>query len=167
LQKRAVVFAAEFKERREMIDPNAADHAIRYDALIDNAPSEADVRFIEEQLINYNLATTGYTDYRPLAVFVRDDDGTICAGLTGFTWGGALKIEYLWVHEQLRGQGYGSRMMLAAEQEAVRRGCHLAVVDTHSFQGPDFYPKLGYVRCGFVEGWPVGHSDTTFRKVLS
>jgi GNAT superfamily N-acetyltransferase len=150
-----------------MIDHNEADHTTRHGVLIDAAPSEADVRFIEEQLISYNLATTGYSDYRPLAVFARDDGGTIRAGLTGFTWGGVLKIEYLWVHEELRGQGYGSRLVLAAEQEALRRDCHLAVVDTHSFQAPHFYPKLGYVQCGLVKEWPVGHSDTTFRKALS
>jgi GNAT superfamily N-acetyltransferase len=150
-----------------MIDHNEADHAMRQDIVIDNAPAEADVRFIEEQLVSYNIATTGYNDFRPLAIFARDDGGTIRAGLTGFTWGGALKIEYLWVHEELRGEGYGSRMLLAAEQEAVRRGCHLAVVDTHGFQAPHFYPKMGYVQCGIVEGWPAGHTDTTFRKVLS
>ena len=150
-----------------MMDHNEAEHTMRYDVTIDDAPSEADVRFIEEQLVSYNIATTGYNDYRPLAILARDDSGMIRAGLTGFTWGGALKIEYLWVHEELRGQGYGSRMMLAAEQEAVRRDCHLAVVDTHSFQAPHFYPKLGYVQCGLVEDWPVGHTDTTFRKVLN
>jgi GNAT superfamily N-acetyltransferase len=150
-----------------MVDHNEAGQAMRLDMILDDAPSEADVRFVEEQLVAYNIGVTGYNDYRPLAVFARDDAGTIRAGLTGFTWGGALKIEYLWVHEQLRGQGYGSRLMLAAEQEALRRGCKLAVVDTHSFQGPHFYPKLGYVQCGLVEDWPAGHTDTTFRKVLS
>jgi ribosomal protein S18 acetylase RimI-like enzyme len=150
-----------------MIDHDEANHNMRHDVMLDTALAEADVRFIEEQLIAYNVVTTGYTDYRPLAVLVRDADGAIRAGLTGFTWGGALKIEYLWVHEELRGQGYGSRLMLAAELEAVRRDCHLAVVDTHSFQAPHFYPKLGYVQCGLVEDWPAGHTDTTFRKVLS
>jgi len=150
-----------------MMDHNEADHAMRHDMIVDDAPSETDVRFIEEQLVSYNIAATGHNDYRPLAILARDDSGMIRAGLTGFTWGGALKIEYLWVHEELRGQGYGSRMMLAAEQEAVRRDCHLAVVDTHSFQAPNFYPKLGYVQCGLVEDWPVGHTDTTFRKVLN
>jgi GNAT superfamily N-acetyltransferase len=150
-----------------MTDQHEAAHAMRHDLIVDSAPAEADGRFVEEQLINYNFTTTGYNDYRPLAVFARDDDGTIQAGLTGFTWGGALKIEYVWVHEALRGQGYGSRLMLAAEQEALRRGCHLAVLDTHSFQGPAFYPKLGYVQCGLIEGWPAGYTDTIFRKVLS
>jgi GNAT superfamily N-acetyltransferase len=150
-----------------MSDHNNADHVLSYTVIVDDAPSEADVRFIEEQLINYNIATTGYKDFRPLAVVVHDADGTIRAGLTGYTWGGALKIEYLWVHEELRGQGYGSRMMLAAEQEAIRRGCLLAVLDTHSFQAPRFYPKLGYVQCGLVEDSPVGHTDTIYRKTLS
>jgi GNAT superfamily N-acetyltransferase len=150
-----------------MSDHNEADHVMSHDVILDDAPAEADVRFIEEQLISYNIATTGYRDFRPLAVLARDDSGTIRAGLTGFTWGGALKIEYLWVHEELRGQGYGSRLLLAAEQEAVRRGCHLAVVDTHSFQAPHFYPKLGYVQCGLVEDWPAGHTEIIFRKVLS
>ena len=153
-------------ERREMIDHDEAEHASRCDVILDDAPPEADLRFIEEQLVAYNIAATKYNDYRPLAVLVRDDGGTIRAGLTGFTWGGVLKIEYLWVHEQLRGQGYGSRLMLAAEQEALRRDCRQAVVDTHSFQAPDFYPKLGYVQCGLVEEWPAGYTDTTFRKLL-
>ena len=149
-----------------MTDHDEAVYAMRHDLIVDDAPAEADVRFVEAQPIGYNTATTGYTDYRPLGVFARDEDGAIRAGLTGFTWGGALKIEYLWVHEQVRGQGYGSRILLAAEQEVVRRGCHLAVVDTPSFQGSHFYPKLGYAQCGLVEDWPVGHTDTTFRKEL-
>ena len=133
---------------------------------IEDAPNEVDVRFVEERIIAYNVAATGYDDYRPLAIFVRDSEDTIIAGLTGFTWGGTLKVEFFWVHEDLRGQGYGSRLMDAAEREAVARGCRLAVVDTHSFQAPDFYSKVGYVRCGLVEDWPLGHQQIYFQKRL-
>src|SRR5690349_5204747 len=80
---------------------------------IEDAPNEADVRFVEERTDAYNIAVTGYDDYRPLATFVRDDEGAIIAGLTGFTWGGTLKIEYVWVHDDLRGQGHGSRLIQA------------------------------------------------------
>lgn len=134
--------------------------------IIEDAPSEADVHFVEERIAAYNIAATGYNDYRPLAVFVRDDGGAIMAGLTGFTWGGTLKIEFVWIHEDLRGQGYGSRLIRAAEREAVTRGCQQSVLDTHSFQAPDFYPKLGYVRCGLAEDWPLGHQQSYFHKRL-
>lgn len=137
------------------------------DVTIEDAPGEADLRFVEERIFAYNVAVTGYDDYRPLAVFVRDDSGAILAGLTGFTWGGALKIEYVWVHDDLRGQGYGSRLVRAAEHEAVSRGCKQAVLDTHSFQAPDFYPKLGYVRCGLADDWPLGHQQSYFHKRLT
>lgn len=133
---------------------------------VEDAPNEADIRFVEERIIAYNVAATGYDDYRPLALFVRNDQGAIIAGLTGFTWGSTLKIELLWVHETLRGQGYASRLVETAEREAVARGCQHAVLDTHSFQAPDFYPKLGYVRCGLAEDWPLGHQEIYFQKRL-
>src|SRR6185437_5878444 len=133
---------------------------------IEDAPNEVDVRFVEDRIIAYNVAATGYDDYRPLAIFVRDSEDTIIAGLTGFTWGGTLNVEFFWVHEDLRGQGYGSRLMDAAEREAVARGCRLAVVDTHSFQAPDFYSRLGYVRCGLAEDWPLGYQQIFFEKRL-
>src|SRR5690349_10532337 len=125
--------------------------------IIEDNPSEADIAFVEARLDEFNIATTGYNDYRPLAVFVRDGAGAMVAGLTGFTWGGTLRIGYLWVRDDLRGQGHGARMMRAAEAEARARGCRQATLDTHSFQALDFYLKLGYTRCGVVDDSPVNY----------
>jgi GNAT superfamily N-acetyltransferase len=132
----------------------------------ENAPAEADVQFVLEQLIEYNLVQTGIRDYQPLAVFLRDDSGEIVGGLTGFTWGGTLKIEILWVREDQRGSGYGARMLAMAEDEARRRGCRQAILDTHSFQAPEFYPKHGYIQCGVADDWPRGHKQYYFQKRL-
>jgi len=134
---------------------------------VEDAPNPADVTYVKDQLNAYSARATGYTEYRPLAVFLRDGDGRIIAGLTGFTWGGALKIGYVWVQEEYRRQGYGTRLMAAAEREAIARGCRQAVLDTHSFQAPDFYPKLGYVQCGLAEDWPVGYQQHYFTKRLA
>jgi GNAT superfamily N-acetyltransferase len=129
-------------------------------------PAEADWNFIEEQINLFNMQTTGYDDYRPIAIFVRDDAGAIIAGLTAFTWGGTLRIQFVWVHENWRREGYGKRLIAAAEQEAIARGCKQSVLDTHSFQAPDFYPKLGYTLCGIRENNPVGHQLLVFQKRL-
>jgi GNAT superfamily N-acetyltransferase len=133
---------------------------------LENAPNEADEQFVQDQLIAYNLAKTGLHDYQPLAVFLRDDAGAILGGLTGFTWGGALKIEILWVRDDQRGGGYGARMLAMAEDEARRRGCQQVILDTHSFQAPAFYPKHGYTQCGVADDWPVGHKQYYFQKRL-
>ncbi|MGD9424497.1 GNAT family N-acetyltransferase [Pantoea sp. NSTU24] len=83
-------------------------------------------------------------EIRSIGVFIRDEQGRKLAGLTGSTAGNWLRIDMLWVSETLRGQGVGTRLMRAAEEEAVRRGCRYAQVDTASFQARPFYEKLGY-----------------------
>ena len=49
--------------------------------------------------------------------------GRKLAGLTGETFGNWLCIRYLFVSEQLRGQGIGGKLLQAAEEEARKRGC--------------------------------------------
>src|SRR5579885_1336884 len=110
-----------------------------------------DYTFLEEQLVAYNMAATGCTDGRDIALILRDEQGAIIAGLSGWTWGGMMKIQYLWVREDYRGKNYGTRMLQAAEAEGRARGCRWVALDTHSFQAPLFYQKLGYEVFGVLE----------------
>jgi GNAT superfamily N-acetyltransferase len=54
---------------------------------------------------------TSSVDYRPLALVIRDTSGAIIAGLTAFTWSGTLRILTLWVQENWRRHGYGTRLL--------------------------------------------------------
>ena len=56
--------------------------------------------------------------------------------------------------------------MRAAEAEAIRRGCVVMRVNTHTFQAPDFYPSLGYTEIGSSADTPVGHGEVFFAKRL-
>jgi GNAT superfamily N-acetyltransferase len=62
----------------------------------------------------------------------------------------------VWIDERFRGQGYGERMLAAAEDEARRRGCAHAHLDTLSFQARPFYEKLGYRVYGVLDDFPAG-----------
>ena len=127
-------------------------------------PAEADWQWFEDNIDQFNMQLTGYWDYRPLAIFIRDPKEAIMAGLTAFTWGGTLRILVLWVDEKWRRHSYGTQLLEAAEQEALTRGCVQAVVDTHSFQAPLFYPKKGYTVCGIIDDYPVGYQQIIFQK---
>ena len=113
-----------------------------------------------------NATATGCDDGRWLAIFVRDEAGAIRAGLHGWTWGGTGYVRTLWVREDLRGQGLGARLLEAAEQEAARRGCREMQLDTHDYEAPGFYRRLGYEQIGDLPGWPAGSRRLFFRKAL-
>ncbi len=130
-------------------------------------PSPADLARLEDELVAFNYDATGFRDGRRVAAFVRDGDGTMIAGVSGFTWGGYCKIEFLWIAEPHRRAGLGRELVGAVEREARARGCDVVVLDTHDFQAPRFYEKLGYVACGRTEGTPRGSGQTWFRKVLT
>lgn len=129
-------------------------------------PSRDDRDFLDERIYDYNVATTGITDGRLLFLSFRDAQGSIIAGLSGWTWGGCMEIEYLWVREDRRSEGLGTRLLAAAEAEGVARGCTQAVLDTHSFQAPEFYKRHGYEIYGAVDDYPRGFSHIHLRKRL-
>jgi GNAT superfamily N-acetyltransferase len=121
---------------------------------------------VKDGLSLFNVARTGQEHWRPVQLFVRDDKGLIRGGLLGNIWGGWLHIEDLWLEESLRGSGVGRDLMTMAEQEARDEGCRYVHLDSHSFQAPDFYKKLGYEEFGRLTDSPLGHEQVFLWKRL-
>jgi ribosomal protein S18 acetylase RimI-like enzyme len=123
--------------------------------------------FLAERVYEFNAETTGYFDGKLLGGSIRSDSGEILAAVSGHTWGGCCEITYLWVQQAHRGLGFGQALMQATEREAVRRGCEQMVLSTHSFQAPEFYERLGYLKQAIIHGRPKGHSNIVYRKRLA
>ncbi|MFB7664700.1 GNAT family N-acetyltransferase [Kitasatospora sp. NPDC056138] len=134
------------------------------------AVGERDPRLNErliEELTAFNTAATGADDRGTLSVKVTDEAGGLIGGLAAWTWGGLCGIELLWVREDSRKDGWGSRLVRAAEEEARRRGCDRMVVSSFTFQAPGFYQRHGYVETGRTLGIPGGHEDVHLFKSLT
>jgi len=129
-------------------------------------PAREDVDALIRRLSAFNSQFAGDEQYRPLAFFLRDVDGEMASGISGSTSWNWLAIELLWVRQDLRGQGYGGRLLDAAEQEAVRRGRDRALLDTMSFQAPRFYQERGYTIFGELADFPGGHARFYLTKRL-
>jgi GNAT superfamily N-acetyltransferase len=105
--------------------------------------------------------------YQPIRLFLRDADQIIQGGLIGEIWNSWLYIDFLWINESLRRQGYGEQLMLAAEQEARAAGCSGALLDTLSFQARPFYERMGYEVFAELPGCPLpGTTRYYMRKRL-
>ena len=133
---------------------------------VDENPSDADVHFLEDRINQHNVETTKIGDGRIISFLLHDERAQIVAGLYGWTWGGTCEIRYLWVREDFRNRGYGKALIEAAEREAIARGCNQIVLDTHSFQAPLFYQRLGFEIIASHADYPRGHYKHYLRKQL-
>jgi GNAT superfamily N-acetyltransferase len=132
-----------------------------------DAPDPAAREVLLKKLIAFNEAKAGPLGWRALALLVRSKGGEVAGGLWARTAFGWLYVELLFIPEDRRAGGLGTRLMRRAEEEAIKRGCHHAWLDTFSFQARGFYEKLGYRVFGTLENYPVGHSRFFMTKSLA
>ena len=137
------------------------------DLMVEAEPDPAHIRFLEDRLYEFNVQATGFSDGELYGIFLRDGDGTVVGGADGWTWCATCYVRHLFLPETMRGQGYGTKLMDRIEEEARARGCTMIVLESHSFQAPDFYRRRGFVVTGTVEGYPRGHRNFTFVKTLA
>lgn len=102
----------------------------------------------------------------PLTLVLRDDEGRIVGGAIGETNWGWLHLTVLAVSQDLRGQGWGSRLVREMERLAWDRGCHHVWVDTFSFQARPFYERLGFTVFGTLPHYPAGQERYFLSKPL-
>jgi GNAT superfamily N-acetyltransferase len=136
-----------------------------YKVIIDHAPSQSDNDVVREGFIKSCEAILGERD-KPFSIFLKNDSGKVFGGIQAFMDTESIYIDVLWVEESLQKQGYGTTLLGAAEQEAIKNGCIFSLVDTWDFQAEEFYLKNGYERIGEIKNYWHGHSKIFLRKVL-
>jgi GNAT superfamily N-acetyltransferase len=115
---------------------------------------------------DFNVQQAGETQHRSLCFLLYAASQEIVGGLIGKTYWGWLYIDLLFIKDELRGCGYGHRLLELAEEEARQRGAKNVYLDTFSFQAPDFYKKHGYHVFGELKDFPPGHQRYFFTKSL-
>ncbi|MED0905714.1 GNAT family N-acetyltransferase [Bacillus nitratireducens] len=131
--------------------------------------SRTEGEYIRNKVIQYNMSILSDEVKQPMkevSFVVKDENGKIFGGVTGMMYFYHLHIDFLWIDESVRHDGYGSQLLLKIEEIAKEKGCRLILLDSFSFQAPEFYKKHGYREYGVVEDHPKGHSQHFFEKRL-
>ena len=134
---------------------------------VEDAPDPADLALLEERVAAAAIAAAGVGDDREFAIFVRDSDGRIRAGISATIWGGYCELQAMWVDEPLRGRGVARTLMAAAEAEAGQRGCARVVFHAYDLLAPALYERFGYETVAVIEGCPKGSAARWYRKELT
>ena len=137
---------------------------MNYDIHDDMTQEEA--LFVRQGLSEFAHRFTEPRNYREFGVVLRDENGDASGGIMGNTIWHWLRIDVLWVPDELRGKGYGHRLLDRAEELGRSRGCNFAMLDTFEFEARDFYEAHGYVVQSQTDGFPAGHTQYHLTKVL-
>ena len=112
---------------------------------------------IGKGLREFNEQQAGDDNYQNLCFVLQTPDQEIAGGVIGATYWDWFYLDLLWIKEELRGRGFGHRLLTMAEDLARERGANNAYLDTFSFQVPDFYQQHGYRVFGELQDFPPGH----------
>lgn len=103
----------------------------------------------------------------PLVVFGLTERGEVAGGLIGETRGRWFKVHIVAVRRDRRRGGVGSRILRAAESEAIARGRDRVFLETLVYQAPEFYEACGYARrCELADWDSHGHAKFIYVKEL-
>jgi GNAT superfamily N-acetyltransferase len=134
---------------------------------VEAEPDGGDIAALVQGLTAFNAEHLGGAVPDYLLITIRDEQGALVGGLLGATYVGWLQTQVLWMQDELRGSGYGSRLMALAEEEALRRGCNKAFVETFSFQALPFYERCGYKVFSGLPDFPPGGTRYALTKDLN
>ncbi|WP_105370311.1 GNAT family N-acetyltransferase [Neorhizobium huautlense] len=136
------------------------------DLELTSEPSPEDLAVILDGLTAFNEGEVGAAERQTLAVLIRDPERKVIGGLSGYTSWGWLFTQLLFIPQSLRGNGMAGRLLRTAEEEARRRGCHGAWIDTFNPVALEAYKRQGYETFGELPGFVSGRTRTFLKKVL-
>ena len=139
---------------------------MQYEIELSNGANDSAKAAILSSLKDYNLHRFGPADWKELVIALKDEDGNVIGGLSGHTSRGWLYTALLFIPEALRGRGLGPKLLGMAEDEARKRGCTGAYIDTMSDDALTLYQRCGYEIFGQIAEFGTDYSMTYLKKSL-
>lgn len=123
--------------------------------------------FVGRQLREFNYRYAGeYPEVQYIRLNARDSEGKVVGGLRAIVAMYWLRIEVLWVHEDVRGNGIGSQLLMEAERMSRELGAKNSALETFEWQAPQFYARHGYEEVARMDKYVGDFYLAIMRKAL-
>ncbi|WP_340016329.1 GNAT family N-acetyltransferase [Paenibacillus sp. FSL K6-1318] len=135
-----------------------------------NQSTSEDSAYVRQQLVAYNATHVSEElrhRYEELNFNIKNEAGEIVAGVLSTLCWNWLELDILWVDSDQRHRGYGSQLLLEVERIAREKSCDFIMLNTFSYQAPEFYKKHGYQLITTIKNAPTGHCHYYFKKDLN
>lgn len=127
------------------------------------ASSQADNELVHQKLRRYNRQYM--RDFQDFSYHI-ERDGRLIAGVAAASTFETVEVEFLFVEEAFRGRGLGRRLLEQVERAGRDAGMKYVLLNTYSFQAPDFYRKMGYTELYCVRPCLGPYAQYFFWKTL-
>ena len=125
-----------------------------------------DSNYVRNKLIEFNSQNVPNGRYEEINICLKNDNAEIIAGLNSVICWNWMEIDILWVHNDYRKQGYGTKLLEEAEKISREKNCSFIKLNTFSFQAPEFYKKYGYKIIAVIENAPNKFKHYYLKKEL-
>lgn len=139
-----------------------SDYQIIYSAVL--KPEEDDILF--NGLNDEALKVKGLEPIKTFAFLIKNEKNEVVGGVKGVTYYGCLFTDTLWISAELRGKGWGTKLMQAVENLGRERNCTFSTLSTMDWEARPFYEKLGYQLEFMREGYEKNSKMYFMRKNL-
>ncbi|WP_353095165.1 GNAT family N-acetyltransferase [Tissierella praeacuta] len=126
--------------------------------------SEEKANYIHRRLQEYN--SRYITDSEDLSYCIENENGECIAGIVASRDMDCITVDYLFVDDAYRKNGYGSKLLTYLEEQAIRLDVKRIILNTFGFQAPAFYEKQGYQLFGKIEPCFNDYGQYFFKKEL-
>lgn len=125
--------------------------------------TDTDSARIHAMLQQYNME---YMKDSGTFCYQLEENDSIIAGIVAEAVHDTVEVAYLFVSSAHRGKGCGRRLLLQVEEEARRHQMKRILLNTYSFQAPDFYRKMGYTELFSIDPCFKDCAQYFFMKAL-
>jgi len=139
----------------------------KLNTVIDDETGEQEIaRILKQKLKDYNESKIGPYTRKPFTIYIGTESKKIIAGISGDIVGDQCYVAIMWVDEDYRRQGLGTKLIHELEQYLKDKNCYSIQLDTTEFQSKEFYEKCDFVILATIPRGFMGQDSYIMRKVL-